>query len=244
MARTPATSRRAAPTKVSKPFPWGTAAGSAVLALALGGILFYAATNQGAGRDQLQTNPDAAIEGVAVAEGEVARGHVSGPVDYPQTPPNSGDHNIEPQQCAVYTAPIPPEHAVHSLEHGAVWITYNDDVPDDQVEELTSKAEGETYALLSPLPEQKSPINLSAWGRRLSVDSADDGRIDDFIRGYANGPQAPEPGAACIGNTSTGAVAPAPPAAPAPATSPGASVEVPIEPAPVPPAPAEETPAS
>lgn len=216
MARTPATSRRAAPTKVSKPFPWGTAAGSAVLALALGGILFYAATNQGAGRDQLQTNPDAAIEGVAVAEGEVARGHVSGPVDYPQTPPNSGDHNIEPQQCAVYTAPIPPEHAVHSLEHGAVWITYQPSLPEDQVEELTDKAEGDQYMLLSPLPEQDSPIVLTAWGRTLALDSAGDSRIDDFIDAYRNSPRAPEPGAACLGTTDTGPVEPAPAASPAP----------------------------
>lgn len=204
MARTPATSRRAAPTKVNKPFPWGTAIGSLVLAAFLGGILFYAATNQGGGQDQVLINPDEAIEGVAIAEGELERGHVSGPVDYPQTPPNSGDHSVTPQQCDVYTEPIAPEHAIHSLEHGAVWITYNDDVPQDQVEALASKVQGDPYGLMSPLPEQSSPINLSAWGRRLSVDSADDGRVDDFIRGYTSGPQTPEPGAACIGNTTTG----------------------------------------
>ena len=232
MARTPASSRRAAPTKVRKPFPWGTALGSLVLAAALIGILAYAFTNQGGGRDQVLINPDKAIEGVAVAEGELSRGHVDGPVKYEQTPPNSGDHNVTPQQCAVYNAPIAPEHALHSLEHGAVWITYNDDVPDDQVEELADKAQGEAYVLMSPLPEQKSPINLSAWGRRLSVDSADDDRIDDFIRGYANGPQAPEPGAACIGNTTTGPVAPAsaPVATPQPGTTPGASIQVPVNP--------------
>jgi hypothetical protein len=229
MARQSTTSRRAAPTKVRKPFPWGTALGSLLLAAFLGGILFYAATNQGGGQDQVLTNPDEAIDGVIVAEGELARGHVSGPVDYPQTPPNSGDHNVTPQQCAVYTEPIAPEHAVHSLEHGAVWLTYNDDVPDDQVAELASKIQGEAYGLMSPVPEQSSPINLSAWGRRLSVESADDKRIDDFIRGYTAGPQTPEPGAACIGNTTTGplqenaapsdtAELPVPPAdAPAPA---------------------------
>ncbi len=223
MARTPATPRRAAPIKVSKPFPWATVIGSVVLGAMLVGLIAYAAFNQGSGRDQLQTNPDKAVEGVAVASGELKRGHVAGPVKYAQTPPNSGDHNAVPQQCAVYTEPIAPEHAVHSMEHGAVWITYNDKVPADQVKELAGKVEGDPYGLMSPVPEQKSPINLNAWGRRLSVDTADDPRIDRFIEGYTNGPQTPEPGAACLGNTSTGPVQGE--AAP---TQPSAAVEIPV----------------
>ncbi|MEX2291719.1 MAG: DUF3105 domain-containing protein [Mycobacteriales bacterium] len=227
MARTPATPRRAAPTKVSKPFPWGTALGSLLLAAALVGIVAYAALNQGSGVRDLVRNPDAAIEGVAVADAEsLSQGHVAGTVDYPQTPPNAGDHSATPQQCDVYTEPIAPEHAVHSLEHGAVWITYNDEVPADQVEKLAGKVRGNPYGLMSPLPEQSSPINLSAWGRRLSVDSAEDDRIDDFIEAYASGPQTPEPGAACSGTTSTGPVQPAAPDA----VAPSAAVEVPVDP--------------
>lgn len=224
MARTPATPRRAAPTKVSKPFPWGTVLGSLVLGAALVGLIVYAAMNQGSGIRDLVRNPDAAIEGVAVAEGELDKSHVQGPIDYDQTPPNSGPHNPVPQQCAVYSDPIAPEHALHSLEHGAVWITYNDDLSQDDIEQLASKVEGNPYGLMSPVPEQTSPINLSAWGRRLSVDSVDDPRIDDFIEGYASGPTTPERGAACVGNTSTGpvqaAVPPAqPPASPAAETA-------------------------
>ena len=231
MARTPTTPRRAAPTKVSKPFPWGTVIGSLVLGAALIGLLVYAALNQGSGVRDLVRNPDGAIEGVVVAEGDLARGHVAGPVDYPQTPPNSGDHNGVPQQCGVYSEPIAPEHAVHSLEHGAVWITYNDSVPQDQVEELAAKAQGDPYVLLSPVPEQTNAINLSAWGRRLSVESANDGRIDDFIEAYTSGPQTPERGAACTGNTTTGPVQAAP--APAdPATQPSAPATQPAAPSP------------
>lgn len=228
MARTPATPRRAAPIKVSKQFPWATVIGSLVLGAMLVGLITYAALNQGSGRDQLQVNPDAAIEGVSVATGELKRGHVEGPVKYEQTPPNSGDHNGSPQQCAVYTEPIAPENALHSLEHGAVWITYNDKVPADQVEELAGKVEGDPYGLMSPVPNQTSPINLSAWGRRLSVDSASDKRIDRFIEGFASGPTAPEPGAACIGNTTTGPLS----GAPAQQTPPTAAVQVPVNPSP------------
>lgn len=230
MARkTPPTSRRAALTTVSKPFPWGTVIGSVVLGALLVGIVGYAFANQGEGVRDLVRNPDAAIEGVQVASTEdLARNHVAGAVDYASVPPNGGDHNSVPQSCAVYDAPIPSEHAVHSLEHGAVWITYSDALADDQVEELTGKVEGDPYGLMSPVPDQESPIVLTAWGRTLELDSAADSRIDDFIEAYASGPQTPERGAACIGNTTTGELAAAP-VAPAPDAS-----AAPVDPSAVP----------
>ena len=221
MARTPASSRRAAPTKVSKPFPWGTVLGSVVLGALLVGLIAYAALNQGSGIDALVRDPDNAIEGLEKApEEELTRNHVPGPVDYPQLPPRGGDHNIAPQTCAIYDEAIAPEHAVHSLEHGAVWLTYNDDVSEADVEDLAEQIEGEPYGLMSPLPEQESPIVLTAWGRTLELDAADDDRIGDFIRAYANGPQTLEPGAACLGNTSTGPVQGAPPAPAQPSGAP------------------------
>jgi hypothetical protein len=216
--------RRSAPTKVSKPFPWGVVAGSVVLAASLIGLLVYAAVNQGGGRDPIITDPDNNISGITVAaEDELSRNHVEGAVDYPSVPPAGGDHNGAPQTCQVYTEAIAPEHAVHSLEHGAVWVTYNDSASDEDVEALTREVEGDQYRLMSPVPEQESPITLTAWGRTLEVDSADDERVDQFLEAYTNGPQTPEKGAACIGVTTTG---PLPPAAPAetPAAVPSAAV--------------------
>ncbi len=216
--------RRAAPTKVAKPFPWGTAVGSAVLAVALIGILVYAAMNQGGGVSDVLRNPDKGIKGVAVASdlAKIPRNHVAGTVKYAQTPPNGGDHNAAPQTCAVYTEPIAPEHAVHSLEHGAVWVTYSSKASKADIEALTAKVEGQQYRMLSPIPDQSNPIDLTAWGRRLSVTSADDKRVDQFLDAYSGGPQAPEPGSACTGTSETG------PLKAAPATdSPSTTVTIP-----------------
>ena len=222
--------RRSAPTKVSKPFPWGVVLGSVVLGAALIGLLVYAALNQGGGRNRLITDPDNAIEGISVAAADtLTRNHVEGPVDYPSLPPAGGDHNAAPQTCQVYTEAVAPEHAVHSLEHGAVWVTYNDSVSEDDIATLTGQVQNDPYRMLSPIPDQESPITLVAWGRTLQVDSADDERVEQFLRAYTNGRQTPEKGAACVGVTDTGPLGP-PPApvpgetpAPTPAQTPAAT---------------------
>lgn len=237
MPKTPPPSRRGGSTrrstavKVSQPKPWGVIAGSAALGVALVALLVYAVLNQGGGRDPILTDPDNAIEGVTVADEEaLGRNHVAGPVDYETLPPAGGDHNGVPQTCDVYTEPIAPEHAVHSLEHGAVWVTYDDSVSEDDVSALEDEVRGDPYRLMSPLPEQQSPIVLTAWGRTLEVDRADDERVEQFLRAYTNGPQNPERGAACIGVTTTGPLQSAP--AQAPATDPSAAPPAAVTPSP------------
>jgi hypothetical protein len=160
---------------------------------------------------------------------------VPGSVDYPQVPPIGGDHNATPQQCAVYTAGIAPEHALHSLEHGAVWVTYTPEVDSDEVEDLAAKVAGDPYLLMSPVAEQEAPIMVTAWARQLSLDSAGDDRLDDFITAYSRtGPQTPEPGAACAGTTSTGPIQAAAPDGAIQPSAPAAVEPAPpaVEPAP------------
>lgn len=143
------------------------------------------------------------IEGVQ-SYGPIAGGvHVAGNVDYPQRPPVGGQHAPSWQNCGIYNDPVPEELAVHSLEHGAVWLTYRPDLPADQVEQLRSLARGRNYTLLSPYPDQSAPIAISAWGFQLTVDQAGDARLNQFIDKYRQGPQTPEPGAACIGGVGT-----------------------------------------
>jgi hypothetical protein len=114
-------------------------------------------------------------------------------------PPVGGDHDPVPQNCGIYTQPVATANAVHSMEHGAVWITYLPDISAAQLDALTGLATDEPYALLSPFPDQASPVVLSAWGVQLELDDADDPRAGVFLEKYRQGPQTPEPGAACSG---------------------------------------------
>lgn len=131
---------------------------------------------------------------------QVSPAHVTTKVNYPQTPPAGGEHAPIWLNCATYQQPVPNENAVHSLEHGAVWVTYQPDLPKDQVATL-QKMMGNTYEILSPYPGLPAPVVASAWGKQLQLTGADDKRLGEFIRTYRQGPQAPESGAACTGGT-------------------------------------------
>jgi Protein of unknown function (DUF3105) len=128
-----------------------------------------------------------------------ANQHTQEDVDYAQNPPVGGEHNPVWQNCGYYSEPIGDENAVHSLEHGAVWITYSPDLPQDEVERLRDLAQNESYLLVSPREGLPSPVVASAWGKQLSLESAEDPDLERFIGAYSQGPQTPEKGAVCTG---------------------------------------------
>ncbi len=194
-------SRRVSTAPVKKPFPLGFAAGVVVLVLFLGGILVYAVHNTGSGFKTAADRLDATFSGLQVTK-NLSFNHVGTRVAYPDEKtqaPDGGNHNTVWQNCAVYTAPIVPEHAVHSLEHGAVWITYNPSLPAAQVATLAALVDGNDHRMLSPYPGQTSPVALQAWGRRLDVKTASDPRVVKFVDGYTSGPQTREVGGSCTG---------------------------------------------
>jgi hypothetical protein len=136
---------------------------------------------------QLQTYPD------------LSANHVEGTVDYPQTPPAGGDHAAAWLNCGVYSEPVPNENAVHDLEHGAVWVTYDPSLVDAAgVEALRSKLP-DTYIVLSPYADLGAPVVASAWGNQVFLDGVDDTRLDDFVTKFWRSNDAPEPGAPCTG---------------------------------------------
>ena len=132
---------------------------------------------------------------------KLGRTHVTGTVKYPMNPPVGGNHNQAWMTCdgTVYNKPIANENAVHSLEHGAVWVTYNDKATDADIRTLSDKVSKTPYTLMSPDTSQSGTITLSAWGTQLSVDKASDPRVEQFLTKYVQGAQTPELGATCSG---------------------------------------------
>lgn len=128
--------------------------------------------------------------------------HDSGPIAYAENPPMGGAHNVIWQNCGIYEAPIHNEHAVHSMEHGAVWITYRPDLPPDQVQRLKALA-SDDFLVLSPYPGLPHPVVASTWNRQLTFERADDPGLPAFIGRFKNNPETtPEFGASCAGGTS------------------------------------------
>ncbi|MET9495467.1 DUF3105 domain-containing protein [Streptomyces sp. NPDC006552] len=145
-----------------------------------------------------------AKDGVGTWSGKLGRTHVTKKVAYPMNPPVGGDHNPVWMNCNgdVYTKAIPDENAVHALEHGSVWVTYNDKAAGADVQALAAKVKQTPYSLMSPVRDQKDPIMLSAWGHQRTVKSATDPAVASFFATFVQGKQTPEPGASCTGGLS------------------------------------------
>jgi hypothetical protein len=187
-----------------------------IVALAIIGGTAYGIINQKdddggnsietSGTSQLEPDPSVGIKGVESAE-ITDQTHTPEDVAYPDSPPAGGPHNPAWQTCGFYSEPIEDENGVHSLEHGAVWITYSPDLDSADVDTLKSEATPGGYVLVSPRDQLPSPIVATAWGYQLQLDSADDPRLEQFLDKFVQGPQTLEPGATCsngIGEPETG----------------------------------------
>ena len=140
------------------------------------------------------------VVAIPAADAKTDQAHVAGKVTYATVPPTRGPHNALWQNCGFYTKAVIDENAVHSLEHGAVWITYTEAADTVARSKLAALAKTNRYVLVTPYPANPAPFVLSAWGRQLKVDSIDDLRVARFIDIYAqDGPTVPEVGAACSG---------------------------------------------
>lgn len=155
----------------------------------------------------------------AAHPGAVEHEHVTGPVTYAVIPPIGGPHNAIWMNAGVYTAPIPSERAVHNLEHGAIWITYDPNLKPSEVAALVAFVGKQTmipesqqaagvanqanrYLDLSPWAANTlpSPIVLSSWGYQLRVSSPTDPRMQQFVNMFRNSPKySPEYGSAVDG---------------------------------------------
>ncbi|MQA08127.1 MAG: DUF3105 domain-containing protein [Pseudonocardiaceae bacterium] len=201
-----ATKAARAAVTASKPKPWGTIIAIVAVLLLAGGVFGYAyiqiSENNKFRVSEDNQDPSESIAGVVRKEYPAGK-HVTANerVAYDQSPPFGGPHDEVWADCEgiVYPKPVRSENMVHALEHGAVWIAYNpDQVKGQALNKLKQRTEGQQFTMLSPYPRLDKPISLQSWGHQLKVSSADDERIDQFIKSLRrNQYQYPEVDATC-----------------------------------------------
>jgi hypothetical protein len=191
-----------------KQTPWGLVAATAavvVFAAAVIGVVIatHKSGSSSSATDGYHTPEIAAAKKITgvVYKQEPNHNHETGLIKYDTTPPTGGNHNGFWADCTgtVYPNAIANENAVHMLEHGAIWITYNaKTLPAADLTELKKYVSGVDRMALSPYPNLKTPISLQAWGYQLFVNKASDPRIAQFIGALKyNQTTTPEYGATC-----------------------------------------------
>ena len=126
--------------------------------------------------------------------------HVTAAPTMYSVPPVGGDHAEIWQTCGFYEGPVATEAAIHSLEHGAVWIAYRQDLAANELDVLRRVSAPESKLLVSMWEgELPAPMVASAWGVQRAVMSASDPALSDFVRRFAGSPRSPGHDAPCSG---------------------------------------------
>jgi hypothetical protein len=210
---------RPAPNVVAPQRPWGLIAAALAVVVFAAAVITYAVLQVNKSNEDEVESVDE-IAGVETYDYPAGQEHVTTSVDYAESPPVGGPHAPPPDwaDCTgtVYDVDIRHENAVHSLEHGAVWITYDADaLSDADIATLAELVEGEAGRMMSPYEGLDSPISIQSWGHQLKVDSADDIRLEQFADLLTlNSEFTPEPGASCENPTFAANPVVAEPAAP------------------------------
>ena len=111
---------------------------------------------------------------------------------YNSNPPSAGWHYPVTAKKQYYSEPIPDEYAIHNLEHGDIWITFNPRVSQKVKDGLKDFAFSKIF--ISPRATTTTDIALVAWehvdGFNLEGDALPEWRIRDFIKRYrGKGPE-------------------------------------------------------
>ena len=146
--------------------------------------------------DKARPLPENPPEGIEVYPATTNRS-VKVPIEYDRQPPTNGDHAPIWLNCGFYEKPVQDRFAVHSMDHGVVWITYRPDLPPGQVDELRSYGE-ENYVIVSPYPGQDAPVIATSWRVQLELDGTGDPRLRKFVEGFKISELAPLSGNRCV----------------------------------------------
>lgn len=139
------------------------------------------------------TTSDDPLLGDAVSSGPAS--HVAdGSLSADALPPTGGPHSSVPQRVASYDSPIEDGNAIHALEHGVVWISYQPDLlTADDIEALERvRSDFSRDVILSPRPANSDAVVAASWERRLILDDVDSELLREFVATNRN--RSPEPG--------------------------------------------------
>lgn len=151
--------------------------GLAIVSAAVGLIWF---TSRGA--ELGQTFPNKGQEHIAVGAAHLP---------YNSNPPTSGPHYLQPAAWGIYQAELPDEVLIHNLEHGGIWISYNniDQTTKQRIEALAK--EHPDKMIVTPRVRDNAKIVLASWRHLLKLDTFDEETVISFIK--ANKNRSPEP---------------------------------------------------
>lgn len=125
------------------------------------------------------------------------RDHQSGDVDYERVPPLSGTHSSDWVDAGFYTETPRLEELVHSLEHGAVVIYYDESALDDEAEASlrawAQHKDGNWQSVIvapNPNDDPRGDYVLTAWTHRLVLEDYDAEAVHAFASEYlGRGPE-------------------------------------------------------
>ncbi|MEM7032807.1 MAG: DUF3105 domain-containing protein [Chloroflexota bacterium] len=107
------------------------------------------------------------------------------------------------QNCGIYDEPLDLTPILAAMAHGAVWVGYQDDLPDETVTVLRNvvreaqSQSGEPKIILAPEPSFGDAIIATAWRVQIAVQDVNDPRLVQFLDQFQDGPYTPQLGEAC-----------------------------------------------
>lgn len=171
--------------------------GSLIIAL---GLLAVACGGSDNGVDLTADPGEVDTTLTSVPAESLGNAHVEPPVTFSESPSIGGDHFSFWQNCGFYDVEVIEGAAAHTLEHGAVWITFNPErTTDEQRAELAAMADADPRLLISPYPHVER-IVLTGWGVQQRTDAVPgDAIVADFIAEFQDNESVPEAGVTCEG---------------------------------------------
>jgi hypothetical protein len=111
-------------------------------------------------------------------------------VNYQTNPPTSGDHYANPVSWGIYDEEVIDEAVIHSLEHGGIWISYQDLSKEEKAILTEIGQQNPQSTVISPRASNESKLVVVSWGKMMSLDTIDQDLTQKYIDTYKN--QSPE----------------------------------------------------